>query len=192
MSDQSETGSRTQEFLSITDPTDLDWYEFVERYGPRILRWCRSRGLDRDACEQVTQDVLSRLSKSLKTFRREGQSFRGWLYGVTRNAIADYRATWERGEVQFLDATAQLLQSSENFIDDIVANDIQQVAEARTRMKVTLRQWETFVMRQKHGLEYDEISARLNVSVTALYNSVSAVKTTLQEEIEHLNSGIKL
>lgn len=189
MTENSKTGSRTRDFLTRTDPSDLEWFDFVDRYGPRILRWCRRKGLDRQACEQVTQDVLSRLSKSLKTFRHDGSSFRGWLYGVTRHAISDYRRTWERGDVQFMEATETLLESAENFIDDIVASDIQQIAEARTQAKVTVKQWEAFVLREQQCKDYLEISALMNVSTAALHNYVSAVKTALMNEIHHLHTG---
>jgi RNA polymerase sigma factor (sigma-70 family) len=189
MNQESQTGSETRSFLATTNPSELDWFEFVNRYGPRLLKWCRQRGLGREASECVTQDVLSRLSKALKSFSYEGNSFRGWLYGVTRNAIADYRKTWQRGDVQFMDAAETLLESADNLIEEIVSSDIQQISEERTRGKVTLRQWETYVLRQHQRCEYAEIAERLQVSEETAQNYVSIVKSTLLAEIEKLRDG---
>jgi RNA polymerase sigma factor (sigma-70 family) len=186
MRDNSHTGTRTRSFLATAHPTELDWFEFVERYGPRVLKWCRSKGLSRQDSEQVAQDVLVRLSRSLHTFKAEGNSFRGWLFGVTRHAIADYRNNCKRGEVQLNDAAQALLQSSESFIDDIVASDIEQIAIARTSERVQARHWQAFVMRVREGREYSEIADIMRIEVAALQNYVSAVRAALTEEIEKL------
>lgn len=189
MDKESQTGSETRSFLATTDPSELEWFEFVNRYGPRLLKWCRQRGLEREASECVTQDVLSRLSKALKSFSYEGNSFRGWLYGVTRNAITDYRAMWQRGDVQFMDAAETLLESADNLVEEIVSSDIEQIAEERTRVKVTTRQWETYVLRERQRCEYSDIADRLKISEETAQNYVSIVKTTLLAEIERLRDG---
>ena len=45
------------------DPKDqAAWSEFVARYGPRILQWCRGWGLQESDAQDVTQDVLLKLS----------------------------------------------------------------------------------------------------------------------------------
>ena len=44
------------------------WEIFVACYGPKIRNWCRQRGLQAADAEDVTQDVLLRLARALKTF----------------------------------------------------------------------------------------------------------------------------
>ena len=51
------------------DPRDqAAWDAFVERYGPRIFRWCRGRGLQESDAEDVTQNVLLDLGRQMRTF----------------------------------------------------------------------------------------------------------------------------
>ena len=78
------------------DPRDqAAWDTFVERYGRRIFRWCRGRGLQESDAEDVTQNVLLDLGRQMRTFEyrpapgRQG-SFRAWLHQVTYRAWCDF------------------------------------------------------------------------------------------------------
>ena len=74
------------------DPSDhVAWEAFVACYGPKIRGWCRQRGLQPADAEDVTQDVLLRLSRALKTFTYDpSRTFRGWLRSVTQHALSDF------------------------------------------------------------------------------------------------------
>jgi len=68
--------------LDSTDPTSATligrvglgssdqaaWERFVDLYGPRIRGWCRRWGLQEADSEDVTQEVLLRLSLKLRSF----------------------------------------------------------------------------------------------------------------------------
>ena len=70
---------------------------FVACYGPKIRGWCRQRGLQPADAEDVTQDVLLRLSRALKTFTYDpSRTFRGWLRAVTLHALNDFAAERRR------------------------------------------------------------------------------------------------
>ena len=45
------------------DPKDqAAWSDFVARYGPSILQWCRGWGVQEADAQDVTQDVLLKLN----------------------------------------------------------------------------------------------------------------------------------
>ena len=44
------------------------WDDFVGRYGPRILAWCRRWGLQEADAQDVSQEVLVLLAVKLRTF----------------------------------------------------------------------------------------------------------------------------
>src|SRR5947207_8752680 len=68
------------------------WAEFVQRYRPRIARWCRGRGLQEADAEDVTQIVLEQLLGAMREFHyNPSASFRAWLQTVTVRACARYR-----------------------------------------------------------------------------------------------------
>lgn len=65
-------------------PDDLGaWSTFVELYGRAIYRWCRGWGLQPADSQDVTQEVLARLSVRLRHFRYDPRrNFRAWLKTV--------------------------------------------------------------------------------------------------------------
>src|SRR5437762_155337 len=67
------------------------WSEFVLRYGPKILQWCRGWRLQQADAEDVTQDVLLRVARQMQTFRYDpSRSFRAWLRTVAYRAWCDW------------------------------------------------------------------------------------------------------
>ena len=79
----------TQDHPSTTDVTLLGrlrqdpkdqaaWSDFVARYGPKILQWCRRWRLQESDAQDVTQDVLLKLNGLMATFVYDPSgSFRG-------------------------------------------------------------------------------------------------------------------
>jgi RNA polymerase sigma-70 factor (ECF subfamily) len=74
------------------------WLRLVEWIGVLILRWCRRARLQAADCDEVAQQVLINVWRGLGAFRRDrpGDSFRGWVYTITRNCIHDLRARRQR------------------------------------------------------------------------------------------------
>lgn len=76
--------------LRANDPEA--WSLLVTLYGPEVYRWCRRAGLRAEDAEDVGQEVFRSVASNLARFRRErpGDSFRGWLYAISRNKIRDH------------------------------------------------------------------------------------------------------
>src|SRR5262249_27417635 len=74
------------------DPSDqAAWREFVEHYGPRVYGWCRKWGLQESDAQDVTQNVLLRLSQKMGQFAYDPSlSFRAWLKTLTHHAWSDF------------------------------------------------------------------------------------------------------
>src|SRR5262245_51865325 len=65
------------------------WRTLVQLYSPLIYYWC-ARGCVRGPdAEDVLQEVLRVAATNLDKFHREreGDSFRAWLRGITRNMV---------------------------------------------------------------------------------------------------------
>src|SRR5262249_31181794 len=74
------------------DPSDqASWDEFVERYGRHIYRWCRQWKLQDADAEDVTKNILMKLTEKLRAFAYDpSRSFRGWLKTVAHHAWRDF------------------------------------------------------------------------------------------------------
>lgn len=68
------------------------WSCVVYLYGPLVYKWCRGRGLPREAARDIAQDVFEVVASKVKEFCRTDSSgtFRGWLRGISDHKIADY------------------------------------------------------------------------------------------------------
>src|SRR4051794_21665683 len=68
--------------------------EFVEGYGRHIYRWGRHWKLSDADAEDVTQNILVKLTQKLRAFDYDpAKSFRGWLKTVAFNAWRDFESS---------------------------------------------------------------------------------------------------
>lgn len=68
------------------------WARLCYLYAPLVYGWCRRAGLQDSDAHDVGQEVFGVVHRRVATFRREspGDSFRGWLWGVTRNKLREH------------------------------------------------------------------------------------------------------
>ncbi|HEY1376470.1 MAG TPA: sigma-70 family RNA polymerase sigma factor, partial [Gemmataceae bacterium] len=86
-------GSQQPTSLTLLDrlrANDGDaWHTMVRLYGPLVHHWCARGGVRGADGEDVAQEVFRAAALGMDTFRRDrpGDSFRGWLRGITRNMV---------------------------------------------------------------------------------------------------------
>src|SRR5579871_4082609 len=68
------------------------WHVMVQLYTPLVRHWATRGGVRGVDVEDVTQEVLQAAATHLQNFRRDkpGDSFRGWLRGITRNMVLQH------------------------------------------------------------------------------------------------------
>jgi RNA polymerase sigma factor (sigma-70 family) len=180
------------------DPSDpASWEEFVECYGRHIYRWCRRWKLQDADAEDVTQNILLKLSQKLRTFAYDpSRSFRGWLKTLAHHAWRDFvdgprraqaaagdREVWER--LQTLEAREDLIQKLEEAFD----YELLEAATVRVRLRVAPHTWEAFRLVALEGLPVAEVAATVQMQVAMVYVAKSKVQKLLQEEIRKLETG---
>ena len=74
------------------------WEKIVSVFGPDIYAWCRRSGLQSSDAKDVVQKVFASVTRSLPSFRRDkpGDTFRGWLWTITKNKIRDLAHSREK------------------------------------------------------------------------------------------------
>jgi RNA polymerase sigma-70 factor (ECF subfamily) len=89
------TDDTSSSLLSRVKNQDADAFlQLVHWIGPFILRWCLRAGLQSADRDEVSQLVLIKLWRGLANFRKDrpDDSFRGWVFTITRNCICDWFA----------------------------------------------------------------------------------------------------
>jgi RNA polymerase sigma-70 factor (ECF subfamily) len=170
------------------------WADFVQRYGPLILRWCRHWKLQEADAQDVTQTVLLKLAEKLRTFSYDpSRSFRAYLKTLARYAWCDFLQTCQKpGAGSGDSAVLQALQGVEAG-DDLVHRlndefDQELLAEARDRVqqRVEPHTWEAFRLTALEALSGAEVATRLGLKVATVFKAKSKVQKMLQEEIARL------
>ena len=181
------------------DPSDqAGWDEFVERYGRHIYRWCRHWNLQDADAEDVTQDILLKLTRKLRAFTYDpSRSFRGWLKTVAHHAwrdFADSRRHAQRAaggsQIQELMLTLEAREDLARKLEEAFDLEILETAKVRVRLRVAPHTWEAFRLMAFEGLPVDEVAARAHLQVAMVYVAKNKVQKMLKEEIGKLEMGL--
>jgi RNA polymerase sigma factor (sigma-70 family) len=180
------------------EPTDqAAWVAFVERYGRHIYRWCRQWKLQDADAEDVTQDILVKLARKLRSFVYDpSRSFRGWLKTLAHHAWRDFvdsprRARDAAGDnrawelMQTLEAREDLIQKLQEAFD----HELLEAAKVRVRLRVAPHTWEAFRLVALEDLPVAEVAATVRMQVAMVYVAKSKVQKMLREEILKLEVG---
>jgi len=174
-------------------PTDeAAWQEFVRRYGPRILGWCRGWGLQDADAEDVSQMVLLRLAARIGSFEYDpARSFRAWLKTICQHAWSDLVAA-RKDQVGRAGALIESLRARDDLVTRIEeAYDLELLdkAQERVQLRVQALTWEAFRLTAVEGLSGAEAAARLNMKEVSVFKARSNVQKMLQEVIRQLEGS---
>jgi len=175
----------------------ISWSEFVRLYGPAIRGWLVHWGLQEADAQDVTQNVLLRLTTKLPQFKYDpARSFRGWLKTLTHHAWHDfvtesgYRNRGS-GDTSILDQL-QTVAAREDLTARVEAEfdkELLEVALTRARERVAATTWEAFKLAALDGVVPQEVADKLGVRVSQVYLAKHRVQKLVQEEIRVLESG---
>ena len=90
---QSDPSATSISLIELAKTNDSEaWRKLAEIYTPLVFSWARRGGLqDQDAAD-LLQDVFRLVSKNLGRFEKVSpqDTFRGWLWTITRNEVRGY------------------------------------------------------------------------------------------------------
>jgi RNA polymerase sigma-70 factor (ECF subfamily) len=169
------------------------WRRLVHLYGPLVARWCSHRGVWGQDADDIRQEVFQAVATGLDGFRRDraGDTFRGWLRGITRNKLLDhFRRLQKQPEAQGgTDAHRQLQQVAEQELPDDTEEDLGSLyhrALELVRGEFEQRTWESFWRMAVEGQSPALIAADLGVTPAAIRKAKSRVLHRLREEVGDL------
>jgi RNA polymerase sigma-70 factor (ECF subfamily) len=190
--------TRASLLARLGDPEDrAAWRQFVELYGGLVYGFARRRGLqDADAAD-LTQDVFLAVSRAMGrwTYDRDKGSFRGWLYGLTRNQVAAFLQRRRSQPVGSGDTDAQLRLAEEPSPDDGEAEwereferQLFRLAAARIQDAFAPSTWMAFWRTAVEGQSGAAVAQELGISVGAVYVARSRVLARLTEQVQQMRT----
>jgi RNA polymerase sigma-70 factor (ECF subfamily) len=193
--DHSSTTSVTLLGRLSHDPTDQGaWSEFVARYGPIILHWCRGWRLQEAEAQDVAQDVLLKLHGRMAAFAYDASgSFRAWLKTLAHHAWRDLVVERRRAGI----GTGETAMAT--FLNNLaaggdLAGDLQEESRrelldhtmARVKARVLSQTWDAFRLTALKGCTGAAATAQLQMRTAQVYLARSKVKKRIQEEVRRL------
>jgi RNA polymerase sigma-70 factor (ECF subfamily) len=180
---------------AVQDPAA--WERLTQVYTPLVYQWCRRLELQPHDAADVVQEVFRALLRSLASFRRDrpGDSFRAWLWTITKNKIRDhYRRCAATQPVGGSVAQWVLEQLPERAPEENDETQIRQVqAELAQRAMAVMqrdfeeRTWQAFWKTAVELKTAPQAAEELGMSVAAVYMAKSRVLRRLRAEFEELD-----
>ena len=192
------SGSTSSSLIARAAAHDADaWRRLSALYAPLVYRWARQASLQSQDAADVLQEVFRNVATHLARFHRDrpGDSFRGWLWTITRNKVRDhYSRRAARAEDDGALAQALLNEAAEPLSDDsaMPASDANLDLAHRVLSLVQgdfePRTWQAFWRTTVDGLAARDVADELGMTVGAVYMAKSRVLGRIREELSGLES----
>ncbi len=173
------------------------WERVVGMFSPLIYDWCRQQGVAAADAPDVLQEVFRAVYRDIGKFRRERpeDSFRGWLWTVTRNRIRDhFRARSRQAPAHGgTDAWHRFQELPDREPEDDRDSDTSNITSSPLHRALELVRndfgsitWQAFrrVAVERHAAA--EVAADLGISVNAVRKAKARVLRRLREEFGEL------
>jgi RNA polymerase sigma-70 factor (ECF subfamily) len=160
------------------------WDRFVRLYAPLLLQWAEHQGFEAADAEDLTKTVLVKLIRRLPTYeRRDGQSFRGWLFTVCRNECHDFRT---RKATRALpgDVGLETVAAPRDDPDETeYRRHLVRRALELVRTDFSAETWTAFTRFVLDDRSAPEVARELGVTPNAVYLARNRVLTRVREEL---------
>jgi len=170
-------------------------YRFLyDTYYDRLRRFFSRQRVGPEKARELTQDTFLRVFRGKGEFH-SGEELEAWLFRIARNVYLNHdrerrakkRRAVEQSLEQWMEQHGPAIpenpgKETASPLDTYLDRERQVVlAEALTRLPARMRR--CFVLRQYHGLAYEEIAEVLGVSVGTVKAHLHQAKSRLIEEL---------
>jgi RNA polymerase sigma-70 factor (ECF subfamily) len=153
-----------------------------ERYSVRVANTAYRFLNDKDAAQDVAQEVFVKIYTSPKTYRPDA-AFSTWLYRITANACIDALRRRKRLAAILPEETAQsALDPAASPADQVEARELERAV--RTALaSLPEKQRIAVVLQRYEGLSYEQIAEILRLSRSAVESLLFRAKLTLRARL---------
>ncbi len=174
---------------ALTSAQPLTFDGVYGRWFHEVRRWARALGGSAADCEDVAQDVFVVVRRKLPSF--DGTNLPGWLYGITRRVVRDYRRTaWFR---RVLGKSGEFEPNAPHFGDEGAIEDLRTEMDQREAWRelervlgrMSEKHRAVFVLFEVEGYSGQEIAdlegAKLATIWSRLHQARAAFSSTVAE-----------
>lgn len=172
----------------------LVWREFTELYTPLIDKWLRQHSLPDQDREDLTQEVMTVLTRRLREFKlgeRTG-SFRAWLKTITVNCLRNHwrKKTAQVGGGSTWQEQLRELEDPNSIFNQWLDREHDQFILQRAMLQVKSRfepnTWRAFEALTTEQKSVSEVAEELGLSTNAVCVAKSRVLATIRTVVAGL------
>ncbi len=172
----------------------IAWFRLVRVYTPLIEAWCRQHGVRRGDTEDIVQNVFVAVSQHIQDYglNRGENSFRAWLWTITRSKIIDHLraakklpAALDGDRLCEIEAMDRLpgerdLSDSTNDLNTLVNSVLDMI-----RVDFSEQTWTAFWQTCGLGRPPSEVAKEMGMTPAAICMCRARVMRRIRETIEH-------
>ena len=182
--------------LRIQDPQNhAAWTEFIEIYQPLVYGLARRKGFQDADAQNVCQEVFQVVAKAAHEWSpdRCPGSFRGWLFGVARNLIANAFRQQKRQARGTGDSEVKQMLENQSASEDIAElmdteyrRNLFHLAARSVKCEFSASTWQAFWQTAVESREINAVAAELGISAGAVYIARSRVVARLAWRVKQI------
>ena len=169
------------------------WSRLNALYRPLVVYWCDRQGVRGADAEDICQEVFRVAAIKLPDFRKDrpGDTFRGWLRGITRNKLLAFHRDHQGYQVGVGGSSAALMiqELPDNQTMDDEDDPLPEVSALMRRALEFVRSefetstWRAFLLTTVEGRSAPDVAEELKLSSAAVRQAKSRVMRRLKVEL---------
>jgi len=177
-----------------TGEDDLAWSTFYAKYSHRIVRWCRKWGITSVEADDLVQETVLSVYKSIGHFRYDSsKSFRSWLKTVARRVWLKLE---EKSEFVSIpeELSGHAIISLELIRSDFLRqfefmadSEIFEIACQRVQPRVDPLHWSAFLMTDYESIPGPVVASSLGMSLGSVHTATCRIRKLIREEINEID-----
>jgi RNA polymerase sigma factor (sigma-70 family) len=169
--------------LRVRNEDDAAWREFFKIYTPVVYSYALRRGLESNDAEDVTQEALMDVVRSIQKFEYQPEKgrFRDWLGTIVWRRIIRFWKT-KASTVNLSDPIDEPFTADPEWTE-VFQHAILKQALSNIKSQFAEVTWNAFLAVWQDGLSPLIVSQQLGIPIEVVYNSKCRVLKKLEMEV---------
>jgi len=161
--------------------------ELIDQYGEGLMRLAYTYVKNKQAAEDVLQDVFMRAYEKRDDFKGDS-SYKTYLYRMTVNRCHDYLRSWAFKNVQLSNKLSMIFQGENATEKTAMINDVQFML-GKELLSLPLKYREVLVLYYYKDLSVEEVANILKCSPNTIKTRMKRAREKLKLQLEK-NGGL--